>query len=82
MHSRDPGYQPGNYWLECDECGFDYRRDRMRQRWDRAWVCSKCWEPRHPQDLLQAKEDAQAVDPARPPKIRFISPGDVTQDDL
>lgn len=60
-HTRNPGYQPGNYWLVCDRCGFDYRLEDMVEEWTGAVVCRRwCYEPRHPQDLLRGFEDDQS----------------------
>lgn len=66
MHSRNPGYQPGNHWMVCDVCGFDYRSSEMRKRWDGAWVCRKDWESRHPQDFVKGRRDKMRVPIARP----------------
>lgn len=61
MHPKNPGYQPGNHWVECEVCGFDYRQDVMRERWDGVIVCPQDYETRHPQDFVRAKEDDQAA---------------------
>lgn len=66
MHSRNPGYQPGNHWLVCDVCGFDYRFSDMKRRWDGAWVCKKDFEERHPQDFVRGRRDHIRVPVARP----------------
>lgn len=67
----------------CDVCGFDYPASETKMRWDKARVCMKDWEPRHPQDSVRAKRDRQAVRNARPePPDVFLAPGDVTGDDL
>lgn len=67
----------------CDVCGFEYMASETRMRWDNARVCMKDWEPRHPQDFVRARRDRQAVrNPRPPPPDVFLSPGDVTEDDL
>lgn len=36
-------YKPGDWWRECDECGFDYRKSQLYvRRRDGAIVCKKC----------------------------------------
>ena len=60
------GWIPGDYWLQCDECGLDFRRSSMRQRWDKAWVCEKDWEPENPQDFVRGIKEMIAVPVARP----------------
>ena len=56
-HSKSPGYQGGNHWVECQVCGFDYRHDVMKLRWDNLIVCPKDYETRQPQDFVRARED-------------------------
>lgn len=65
MHGPNPGWRPGDYWMVCDICGFDYRRSQMKQRWDGLWVCGADWEPRHPQDFVKGVPDRQ-----NPPVVR------------
>ena len=69
MHTRNPGFIAGDYWLVCERCGFDYRFSQMKKEWTGVWVCSKCWEPRHPQDFVRAVRDEQRVPVARPASI-------------
>lgn len=83
MHPRNPGYQPGNYWMVCDRCGFDYRRSEMKKEWTGLWVCKADWDPRHPLDFVKGIKEDQSVPVARPEKeIVTISIGSVTADDL
>ena len=76
-HSRNPGWVPGDHWVVCDVCGFDYRHSDMKIRWDGLAVCSADYETRHPQDFLKSFED----DPAargivRPPTVdEFVDDG-------
>ena len=67
----------------CDVCGFRYQASETRMRWDNARVCHADWEPRHPQDFVRGRRDRQSVPNARPvaPDV-FLSPNDVTEDDL
>jgi hypothetical protein len=43
----DNSYHPGAEKRECDQCGWDYRTDELRERYDGAWVCPKegCYDP-------------------------------------
>lgn len=59
-------YIPGDYWMVCDECGLDYRRSEIRQRWDNAWVCEKDLEPKHPQESVRGIPEKINVPVARP----------------
>ena len=58
QHTRNPGFKPGDNWAECQRCGFDIYGSKLKKEWTGLLVCSKCWEPRHPQDFVRAiKED-------------------------
>lgn len=71
----------GTYRAICDVCGFEYKAKDMRLRWDGAFVCSKDFEPRHPQDFLRGRVDRQSVPIARPDSENFEQTP-VTADDL
>ena len=61
-HTKNPGWQPGNHWVVCDRCGFDYRVKDVALEWTGSVVCKRwCYEPRHPQDLLRGFEDDQTA---------------------
>jgi len=71
MHSRNPGFVAGDYWMVCSVCGFHYRRSQMKERWDKAWVCEKDFELRHPQDFVRGIKEKIAVPIARPDSVDF-----------
>ena len=76
-------YRPGDYYVICDECGFKYRASETRKRWDGMRVCTKDYEPRHPQDGVRGRRDRQAVKGARPePPDVYIEANAVTRDSL
>lgn len=67
----------------CDRCGFKYKSTQVRKEWTGLIVCKKCWDPRHPQDKVRAVKDDQSPSVNRPEATdTFLSPGDVTADDL
>lgn len=67
------GYEPGNYWVICDRCGFKRRINTVRKEWNGLLVCfPECWEPRHPQDFVRAVRDKQRVPIARPDRTAAI----------
>lgn len=67
----------------CDVCGFDFYQSMLKKRWDGAMVCSKDYEPRHPQDRVEARPERNTVKDARPaPAYRFLAVGEITADDL
>jgi hypothetical protein len=69
-------YVSGDYNAQCDQCGRGFKFSALRKRWDNAWTCSACWEPRHPQDFVRAVRDDPSVPIARPriglPQAGFI----------
>jgi hypothetical protein len=67
----------------CDVCGFHMHQSKLKKRWDNAMVCTQCWEPRHPQDLIKARPETNNVKDARTePAYRFLAVGEITADDL
>lgn len=60
-HTRNPGYVPGQNWVECMRCGLDYRHSDIKREWTGLVVCKTCWEPRHPQDFVRARTDRIAA---------------------
>lgn len=66
MRERQHQYIPSDYLMACDECGVVFRRSELQQRWDKAWVCRKDWEPKHPQESVRGKIDRQRVPVSRP----------------
>lgn len=76
-------YIPGDHKVICDECGFEFRRSQVKHRWDGALVCSKDWEPRHPQEFARAVRDRIVVRDSRHEQAdTFVDVGEVTQDSL
>lgn len=51
------GWRPGVWSAICDRCGFEYNSDQIQTEWTGLKVCSKCWESRHPQDLIRVQPE-------------------------
>jgi len=76
-------YKPGDSLCICDICGLRGYRSKMKKTWDNLLTHPECWDPRHPQETIKAKKERIGVSDARPEGTdRFLSPGDVTPDDL
>ena len=65
----------GSYNVLCDRCGFKYKNHQLRKEWTGAMVCfgpgtNGCYEPRHEQDLIRARNDTHVL-----PFIRSDSAG-------
>lgn len=65
--SKEWQFISGDNWATCDSCGFKYRASQIKLRWDGLYVCPADWEPRHPQDYVEAKQDKIVADIQRPP---------------
>lgn len=56
----------GEHNVFCDRCGFKFKSSELRKEWQGFMVCSECWEPRHPQELIRAIADKPAPPWSRP----------------
>lgn len=76
-------YKSGDNISVCDSCGLAFYGSELKKDWRGFMVCKKDYEPRHPQDLVEVRADKIVVDNARPEVSDiFLSPGDVTPEDL
>lgn len=76
-------FRLGDSKAVCDRCGFHKYQSELRKEWNGAMVCSECWEPRHPQDLIKARSERNHVKDARPePAYRFLGTNEITAEDL
>jgi len=78
-------YRPGDHLVICDICGFRRYASECRLNWKKQLVCADtCYEEKHPQYREpRGLHERQTVDIHRPEKTAvFLSPGDVTPDDL
>ena len=76
-------YVSGDYNVACDRTGFKLKASECQKEWTGRIVRKKSWEPRHPQDFIEGRDDDQSVPDARPwPTDKFLSANEVTVDDL
>ena len=66
MNHGDLYYVPGSWNTTCDSCGKKVKAHQSKQRWDGLQVCGDCFETRHPQDFVRAKQDKISVPFTRP----------------
>ena len=59
-------YASGDWNAICDRCGKQFKFSRLKKTWDGLWVCSRDWEPRHPQDFVRGIKDDQHAPVTRP----------------
>jgi hypothetical protein len=74
-------YVSGQWNFICDSCGQKLKSGESRQRWDGFQVCSECWEPRHPQDFVRARQDKITVPFVRPDSVVYIPLSNEDQSD-
>ena len=55
-------YKPGSWNAICDLCGFKFKAEELKLRWDGARVCKDDFELRHPADFIKIPSE-QAVPP-------------------
>lgn len=70
-------YVSGDWNALCQRCGFKYKASQLKKEWTGLHVCSHCWEPRQPLDLIRVREDKETVSWASPePTDIFVTAGD------
>lgn len=57
----------GDYNAICDRCGKKFKASQLTKDWQGFMLCSRDWEPRHPQDFVRARS---AAEPAPVPFVR------------
>lgn len=66
-------YASGQFNVTCDICSKKIKSGIMKQRWDGFLVCPSCFETRHPQDFVRARQDKISIPFSRPiPTLVFI----------
>ena len=59
-------YQSGDWNATCSMCGGKFKASQLVRHWQGLYRCSKCWEPRQPQDFVRATSDVQTVPWSQP----------------
>jgi hypothetical protein len=66
-------YKSGTWNSLCDICGFKFKSDLLRKRWDGLMTCSKDFETRHPADLLRVPREDTSVAWSRPEPTKVFA---------
>lgn len=67
-------WRSGSWNTICDVCGFKFKAEHLKQRWDGLMVCPEDWEIRHPQELIRPIQDQNKLPWTRPEATdQFIS---------
>lgn len=65
----------GQWNAICDRCGFKFKSAELRKDWQGLMVDEKCYEARHPQDLIKIKPEKAIPEWVRPrPEDVFLVP--------
>lgn len=67
-------YNSGDHNVTCDVCSRKIKMLQAKSRWDGFLVCHDCYEERHPQDFVRARQDKISVYITRPiPPLVFVN---------
>jgi len=67
-------YVSGQWNVTCDRCSRKVKSGEIRKEWTGFLVCDLCYEMRHPQDFVRAKQDKIYVPDSRPiPALVFTN---------
>ena len=75
-YSNNNYYKPGCWNVICDVCGWKFKSDEVRERWDNLIVCKQDWETDHPQKYIRSRSDPKPVPFVRnePEPIEIVVP--------
>ena len=59
-------WRSGSWNTICDVCGFKFKAEHLKLRWDGLMVDSACYETRHPQELIRPIQDQNKLPWTRP----------------
>ena len=59
-------YKAGEWNITCDRCSKKTKADEIKKEWTGFLVCPVCFEYRHPQDFVRARQDKISVPFTRP----------------
>jgi len=77
--SRGWNYVSGDWNVICDVCAVKTKASKTKKRWDGFQVCPECFETRHPQDFIRARNDKISVPFTRPqPEDTFTNTSYIT----
>ena len=59
-------FKSGSWNITCDRCSKKTKADEIKKEWTGFLVCPVCFETRHPQDFVRARQDKISVPFTRP----------------
>jgi hypothetical protein len=71
--SRNPSYRSGDWLYVCDQCGIEsWASEDSVLEWDGLRVHRRCWDYRHPQELIRPIVDCVPPPWTRPWNANFL----------
>ena len=61
-----PTFKMGQWNSVCDKCGLEFKSSELMKDWQGLMVDAKCYEQRHPQDLIKIKPEKAIPEWVRP----------------
>lgn len=59
-------FKHGSWNAVCDVCGFRWKAELIKERWDSLRTCPECFELRNPLDLIRTPLENTTVPYQRP----------------
>ena len=74
MSLEAKGIRNGDWYAKCDRCAGRFFGSTMKVQWDNLFVCTSCYEERHPLDMPQKLPEENMT----PPNVRSQSYDDTS----
>lgn len=66
-------FKSGSWNITCDRCSKKTKADEIKKEWTGFLVCPVCFEHRHPQDFVRARQDKISVPFNRPRPVDIFT---------
>lgn len=66
-------FKSGSWNITCDRCSKKTKADEIKKEWTGFLVCPVCFEQRHPQDFVRARQDRISVPFSRPRPVDIFT---------
>ena len=66
-------FKSGSWNITCDRCSKKTKADEIKKEWTGFLVCPSCYETRHPQDFVRARQDKISVPFTRPRPVDIFT---------
>jgi hypothetical protein len=67
-------FAPAEWNIQCFRCGFKFKAGEVRKQWQGYYVCTRCWEPRQPQDFVRGVPDQPGAPFVQPLNWVYVGP--------